>query len=617
MDLELLKTIIWPIIVLIFPIIFIIVFRKPIINKLNKLEIMNVRNLVHSISKQVLNASFLFSHILIPLGVLSFYFESLSFFLPEGVNKAFVVRSAKWFLPVTIILFITYFSIIGLRKMKPQFFSSTGEKFYASDLILPLLPLTPVVQYIINNSDILSWLECIVIFCLFLSLASVLIFVVPLLYKNTDSIRPLMFLGMAFTFLITNMASLSRQFSWYGNGSLKIQLLILGGVWFISWLLFKINLRNFLYLLIAVNFASNSFLQIINREGTQSNADLNQTNNMLVRLIDSREPVVTPSIYLLVYDAYVANETMLAHGIDNRDQEQYLKDLGFKMYPHTYSVANDTIGSMSRVLNNSMSYYGNERRAVSGDGLIQNLLEKFGYKTYGVFGTDFVFRGIIPSYDYSFPGSSSSSVSFLLTKAIFLGEMRFDINFDEVSPEGYIEEKKIILSNVTEEPKFIYMHSKLPGHSQNSGDCRPNEIELFSERLALANVEMRQDTALVMENDPEAIVIVAGDHGPYLTKNCMITRDEYDISEITRLDIQDRNGTFLAIRWPSSDFEEYDDITVLQDLFPTIFAYIFEDQGLLESKIEPITVNGTRISGVEVSDGTIVGGIHDGEALFP
>jgi hypothetical protein len=301
---------------------------------------------------------------------------------------------------------------------------------------------------------------------------------------------------------------------------------------------------------------------------------------------------------------------MLAHGIDNRDQEQYLKGLDFKIYPHTYSVTSSSISTMSRVLNSSSSFYGNKRRAVSGDGVVQNLLKKFGYKTYGVFGSDYFFRGIISSYDYSYL-DQGSSVS-LLYRAIFMGEMWF-----EISSEEYIEEKKTIFSEVTEEPRFIYMHSKFPGHSQFSGVCRPNEIELFSEKLARANVEMRQDIALIMENDPEAIVIVAGDHGPSLTKNCIPqTRDEYDISEITRLDIQDRNGTFLAIKWPSSDFEEYDDITVLQDLFPAIFAYIFEDQGLLESKIEPITDNGTRISGVEVSDGVIEGGIHNGEALF-
>jgi len=343
---------------------------------------------------------------------------------------------------------------------------------------------------------------------------------------------------------------------------------------------------------------------------------------MLVTLIGSREPVINPNIYLLVYDSYIVNETMLAYGIDNLDQEQYLKDLDFKIYPHTYSVASSSTDSMSRVLNSSMSYYGNERRAVSGDGIVQNLLKEFGYKTFGVFPMDFFFRGVVPSYDYSFPSFDDSFLDYgssvsLLYRAIFMGEMRFDNNFDEIPSEEYIEEKKIILSEVTEEPRFVYMHSKFPGHSTNSGVCRPNEIELYSERLALANVEMQQDIALVIENDPEAIVIVAGDHGPFLTKNCNIIRDEYDISKITRLDMQDRNGTFLAIKWPFLGFEEYDDITVLQDLFPTIFAYIFEDQGLLRSKIEPITVNGTRISGVEISDGIIVGGFNDGEALFP
>jgi hypothetical protein len=269
---------------------------------------------------------------------------------------------------------------------------------------------------------------------------------------------------------------------------------------------------------------------------------------------------------------------------------------------------------MSRVLNSSTNYYGNRRRAISGDGIVQNLLKDFGYKTYGIFPIEYYFRGTIPTYDYWFPDMSSSVM--LLTKAIFLGELRFDINFDEVPREEFVQEKSMILSEVPDELRFIYTHSELPGHSTHAGFCRPNEIELFKERLVLANEEMRQDIKLVLENDPEAIVIVAGDHGPRLTKNCYFTEDEFDMSEINRLDIQDRNGTFLAIKWPVSGFEEYDDITVLQDLFPVIFAYIFEDQDMLKARIEPKTNNETRTSGVEVSDGIIIGGVNDGEALY-
>jgi hypothetical protein len=127
---------------------------------------------------------------------------------------------------------------------------------------------------------------------------------------------------------------------------------------------------------------------------------------------------------------------------------------------------------------------------------------------------------------------------------------------------------------------------------------------------------MRQDIELVLKNDPNAIVIVAGDHGPHLTKNCSVTGTQYDISEISRLDIQDRFGTFLAIRWPSSDFEEYDDVTIMQDLFQAIFAYLYQDTTLLEAKVEPVITDTDWISGVTVIHGVIEGGMDDGEALF-
>ena len=81
------------------------------------------------------------------------------------------------------------------------------------------------------------------------------------------------------------------------------------------------------------------------------------------------------------------------------------------------------------------------------------------------------------------------------------------------------------------------------------------------------------------------------------------------------MDIQDRFGTFLAIRWPTKDFEEYDDITVLQDLFPSIFSYLYKDEKLLRSKVESATVDLDRVSGVSVKNGIIYGGIDNGELL--
>jgi hypothetical protein len=565
-------------------------------------------------SEVTLNAGIMYSHLLIPLSVLSFYCVFMSFLLPAGVSKTFLIQTAKIILPITILLFILYFFFNNWRMTKPQLIRATKVELNPGDVLLPLLPLTPVVQYLINNSEILLWWDYIVIILIFLLFGALLIFVIPLLFKNTGATRALMFLGVGFAFLITNMPSLTKQYNWFQEGSLQIQLLILLGIWLISWIIYNSKFRSILYLLIAVNFISNTIVQFTDQDVKQP-PSRDQSDNMLVRMVDSREPVITPNIYLLVYDSYVVNETMLAYGIDNQDQEQYLQGLDFKIYPDTYSIDSNSIGSMSRVLNVSIDYYGNIRRGVSGDGVVQNLLEDYDYKTYGIFPRGFFFWGLIPSYDYFFPGSGSSIG--LLTKAIYMGELRFDIEFEVVPREDFVHDKRRVFSNVTDEPRFIDTHSNLPGHTQDSGACRPNEIELYKERLDQANIEMREDLALIIENDPDAVVIVSGDHGPHLTKNCYQTGEDYDISEITRLDIQDRNGTFLAIRWPTEDFDEYDDITILQDIFPAVFAYIFEDPDILQSKIEPTTVNGMKISGAEVSNGIIVGGRDDGEPLYP
>lgn len=340
------------------------------------------------------------------------------------------------------------------------------------------------------------------------------------------------------------------------------------------------------------------------------------TDNKLVELLGSRKPLSTPDIYLLVYDSYVINETMLGYGIDNSAQEKYLEALGFELYPHTYSVAGASIGTMSRTLNASTEYYGSARRGVSGDGIVQNLLESFGYETYGIFRSDYFFQGIGSSYDFSFSFPFPGACHKLLTKAIFMGEFRFDVEFDKPSHEQFVEHKLSGFESVPNKPRFVYMHDHLPGHSQNSGACRLNETALFKERLIQANYEMKQDIETITHKDPGAIIVVASDHGPYLTKNCITTGGHYDISEISRLDVQDRFGTFLAIKWPAEDFSEYDDITVLQDIFPAIFAYLFEDDRLLEAKVASTTLGDKVISGASVKNGIIYGGINDGEPLF-
>ena len=565
-------------------------------------------------------------HVIILLVVLTLYFVSFSYFLswllPEyvpNVNSVFVNGAWKFSLLLAdglCLIFFVLFKIKGGNKLTfgKGTFGNGIDKLCVSDFILILLPLTPVVQYILNNQDILSPLDSLYVLAVFVVFSILFIIVIPTLLGIVGSAKTLMLLGLAFTFMITNMASLSDGFSWFERGSLIIQLVLFSAIFLVGWILYNLIGRKFMYFIIAIFFIANSAFQLVPEDSAKITTD---TENKLVELVGSRKLLSTPNIYLLVYDAYVINETMLEHGIDNSDQEKYLEALGFELYPHTYSVGGASINTMSRTLNASTEYYGDKRRGVSGDGIVQNLLESFGYETYGLFHSDYFFQGIGSSYDFLYPEYPEQSATHeLLIKAIFMGEFRFDVEFHKPSLKEFVKYRLSVFESVPNKPRFVYMHTPRPRHSQNSGACLPNETELYKERLIEANEQMKQDIETITQKDPGAIIVVAGDHGPYLTKNCIGIGDHYDISEISRLDIQDRFGTFLAIKWPAEDFSEYDDITVHQDIFPAIFAYLFEDDRLLEAKVASTTLMNSIISGASVKNGIIYGGINDGEPLF-
>ncbi|MEX2013434.1 MAG: hypothetical protein WD897_00765 [Parcubacteria group bacterium] len=558
-----------------------------------------------------LDAGFIFRNALVPLLALTLYFFLVSYFLPNGVSKTFGSESWPLVLGLAVLAGVVAFVLWRLKGWK---LNGPADRISARDLILLLLPLTPIVQYVLNNQDILSVRESFYILGIFSLVSSVFIFLVPRLLSVAGSSRTLMILGMALAFTLASMPALSWQFSWFGAGGLKIQLAIFGVIFLASWVLYDLNHKKLLYFLIAVYFVSNSVTQVLAPGENRAGVSGVSSKNKLAEVVEGKEPAVTPNIYLLIYDAYPHNETMKQYGVDNSTQEKYLEKKGFKLYPKTFSVGGSSVGTMSRILNASSEYYGNIRKGVSGDGVVQGLLKNISYETGGVFTSDYFFRGIGSRWDFSFPSDVTPSAD-LLFEAVLTGEFRFDLEFDKVPHEQFVAEKLALWRN-PDNPRFVYMHTNLPAHSQNSGSCLPNEVELFKERLEEANTEMRGDIETIVNNDSGAIVIVAGDHGPYLTKNCTLTGDRYDISEISRLDIQDRFGTFLAIRWPDSKFEAYDGITVLQDLFPAVFAYLFKDERILDAKIEPKTLEPERISGAEVRDGIIYGGINDGEPLF-
>lgn len=574
--------------------------------------------------KKIFDVNFLLSNVLVPGIALAFYCISFAYFSSRlqlwGVNYIFASKFGKLTLILLAGAVLVFLGLLLSKRDGKLSRGSSEERPQWGDLILLLLPLTPVVQYMLVNRNILSLVESLYILVFFLLFSALYILVIPALLGKVMPTRTLMIVGLAFVFTIVSMASVSDYFSWYEKGALRKQLVVFAIVFLVAWLLYILNQRKLLYVFIALSFVVNTSSLVVSQLRKVDPQAAPMEENKLLSMTSGRNPVGKPNVYLLVYDAYVPNETMLAHGIDNSVQEDFLQEQGFKLYPHTYSIASVTLATMSRVLNASTEYYGNVRRGVSGDGVVQRIFKRLGYKTYGLFFADFMFRGVGSSYDVSIPNISVPPYLQLL-KAILLGEFRFNIEdagFGQLNRDQFVSAKQEVFNTTANGPIFVYMHTNRPSHTQISGACLPDEIDQFKARLKEANDEMRKDINLIVAHDPGAIVIVAGDHGPHLTKDCSDTTGKYDMSEITRLDIQDRYGSFLAIRWPTGDFVKYDDIEVLQDVFPAVFAYLYKDPTLLDAKIEPIIPPDwySSISGAYVENGIIVGGVNDGQSLY-
>lgn len=569
-----------------------------------------------------LNINFIIAYVLVPLITLAVYcwaFVAVSSWLMlEGVNYHFARRMGELVQYATIVLIIILVTGVKMRRFSSFSLYKTGQASYSLiDTLLILFPLTPITQFVIKNREILNGFDYFYSLALFAWFSLLFIFILPITLNKLMPTRILVVVGIAFVYMIANMGAMADYFSWYELGSLKVQLAVFGILAGILWLMYNLGNKKVLHLFVFINFVVSTLISLVTTNSNPAKAPL-ESNNLLSMVNGEKSPI-TRNVYLLVYDAYVPNETMKAHGIDNEAQEAYLMAQGFTLYPHTFSVGSSTVGTMSRVLNSSTDYYGNVRRGVSGDSAVNRIFDNLGYETYGLFYYDYMFRGVGIHYDHSMPESYSIS-SPLLFKSIILGEFRFDIERVGESQETLsqlIRKKREFLEKATRMQSFVYAHSTQPSHAQISGTCLPDEIDLFKERLNAANDEMKLDVELLVKNDPSAILIIAGDHGPYLTKNCYQTvNGGYDITEISRLDVQDRYGAFLAIRWPNPDFDNYDEIVVLQDLFPVIFSYLYKDDRILQAKIAPITLEDYVVSGVSVNNGVIFGGINDGEPLY-
>jgi hypothetical protein len=546
------------------------------------------------------------------------YLWVLKSILPDGINQSFSSVLLVWLCLSTAIALLISLRTSAHTKVSSEP-ASTAEKFPVADLILLALPLTPVVQFLLLNQASMDFVDNLGLISVSAVLLAVTVLIIPWLLNTWFSYPVSLVLTLSLTYTLANMATLARTNNWHLTGEFLPQ----AGLWLMALavcgILYRIDKKALrgLTLCFLVATAGHTAWQgssdSANEQPATHHSSQNQDDTSAWDLAFGDQQIRhTPHLFLMTYDGYVGNETLLQYGIDNSAQEQYLTDSGFQIYPGVYSVAAASRGTMSRVLGSNSTLEG-----VAGFSPMLQTLKSQGYKTMGIFKNDYFFNGVGVGYDESYPPPSRPSMA--LARAIVEGQFRHDVSFIDVPHSEFVRTKRRAIEAAADSPKFLYTHTG-PGHSQNSGECRDDETALFRQRLTQANEEMRDDLTSILTRHPDALIIVNGDHGPFLTKNCTgLSKSQYGIEEVTPLDIQDRFGTFLAIRWPEARQHYPDDqLRVLQDVFPAIFAFLYERPMVDELRLKPaidIPWN-SAIGGVAVDSGVIVGGSYDGKDLY-
>jgi hypothetical protein len=542
----------------------------------------------------------------------------------EGPNQSISIN-------LLIIVFL-YLSIINFKKLPRLFHIPTITKIFLEeinkqpfwkelskqhfpDIIFILIPLTPVLQYFLNNIQLFDVIGAVQYFGLFLMICLVFAYLPSYLISPVFEKTIILIGCLSYLFMIFNTINIA--------GSIKSDHIAIITVIFFALLIgFQIlihfmfrNNRKFVFVLPVLLFI-----------GTVLSSPLIKIGGIPIRPIDD-EPITAdidfvnrPNIYFLVYESYSDPETLAQYGIDNSEHFMLLEEYGFNIFPGIWTTGFPTLDSISKTFTMENSVPHSEQRQrfmILGNALSHDILRKNGYQINAIFRNGaWFFSGNLKhiNFDFYFP-ILTNHFPLDFSKQIIEGRLDDKILFENISDDEFLNAKKKFLGKQFNKPQFLYSHTNYPGHT-HSRKLFKDHLMRYQRDLLIANNEMIQDVGAILAYNPDSIIILAGDHGPGLTGDGWRFNEFSDTDRINRFNLIDRYGVFLAIRLPpglDGNMNSYQ-VKNLQDTIPLIFSILAEDKSIYDSyRIIPEVDVTDKI---KIVDGIIQGGIDDGHPLF-
>ncbi len=299
---------------------------------------------------------------------------------------------------------------------------------------------------------------------------------------------------------------------------------------------------------------------------------------------DNIEQVVMkkkPNIYLIQPDGY-ANSSEIGKGyyqFDNSKFDNYLIQNNFKIYSDYRSNYYSTLSSNSSMFAMKHHYYNyptgkirevyNTRDVIAGDNSVIRILKNNSYKTFSILEKSYLLINR-PKIFYDYCNIDFSEITY------FSRGFQVSKNTKEDFKQAFSENK--------ETHNFFFIEKIKPGHITNRkfpGKIASNEREKYLGKIKEANVWLKDILDFIINNDSNALIIIAADHGGFVGMNTTLESRE---KQTDRDLIQSIFTSQLAIKWPNDVSGLEQDIRTPVNLFRIIFSVLSDDESFLKNQ---------------------------------
>ncbi len=297
---------------------------------------------------------------------------------------------------------------------------------------------------------------------------------------------------------------------------------------------------------------------------------------------DNIEEVVfqkKPNIYYIQPDGYV-NFSELEKGfynVDDSDFKTFLKENDFKNYPNFRSNYISTLTSNSATFMMKHHYYNkntdykemiNARRNIISQNAVLTIFENNGYKTHFITEHPYLMVNR-PKVGYDFSNFTYAEIPYITT------------GFNVVK-DVYPDLENAIASK-SDDGNFFFIEIFEPSHISSTKAAsmgKEKEREHWLEKRKIANVKIKKMVNLIVEKDPNALIMIMADHGGFVGLD--YTHELYE-KTTDRNSIYSAFSVMLSIRWPNNEIPSSDsNLKSCVNVFRVLFSYLGNDEKYLE-----------------------------------